>query len=314
MKTKTNKIISIFPILSGIFFGSGGIFIRRLIEMGVDSYSIVFLRVFIALPILILWLFFTDKKLFYVRLKDVWVFFGAGVLGTLGLNLSYNYSITELSLSLSAILLSLAPIFVVIFSFFLFKEKITSTKIYCMILAIVGSALASGVFESVSMHWSFKGILVGLFAAIFYSLYSIFSKIAMEKKYDALTITLYSTLAITIVLFPMNDWGFVREIISVSPLKMSIFMVTHSLCTCIFPYALYTISLNYMDAGKASILCSCEPIAATVFGLLFYNEVPTLLSLVGLVIVLVALGILSLKNSQSCTNYEGVKIPKNYKD
>ena len=314
MKTKANKIISIFPILSGIFFGSGGIFIRRLIEMGVDSYSIVFLRVFIALPILILWLFFTDKKLFYMRLKDVWVFFGAGVLGTLGLNLSYNYSITELSLSLSAILLSLAPIFVVIFSFFLFKEKITSTKIYCMILAIVGSALASGVFESVSMRWSFKGILVGLFAAIFYSLYSIFSKIAMEKKYDALTITLYSTLAITIVLFPMNDWGFVREIISVSPLKMSIFMVAHSLCTCIFPYALYTISLNYMDAGKASILCSCEPIAATVFGLLFYNEVPTLLSLVGLVIVLVALGILSLKNSQSCTNYEGVKIPKNYKD
>jgi drug/metabolite transporter (DMT)-like permease len=298
MKTKANKIISIFPILSGIFFGSGGIFIRRLIEMGVDSYSIVFLRVFIALPILILWLFFTNKKLFYVRLKDVWVFFGAGVLGTLGLNLSYNYSITELSLSLSAILLSLAPIFVVIFSFFLFKEKITSTKIYCMILAIVGSALASGVFESVSMRWSFKGILVGLFAAIFYSLYSIFSKIAMEKKYDALTITLYSTLAITIVLFPMNDWGFVREIISVSPLKMSIFMVAHSLCTCIFPYALYTISLNYMDAGKASILCSCEPIAATIFGLLFYNEVPTLLSLVGLVIVLVALGILSLKNSK----------------
>lgn len=298
MKTKANKIISIFPILSGIFFGSGGIFIRRLIEMGVDSYSIVFLRVFIALPILILWLFFTDKKLFYVRLKDVWVFFGAGVLGTLGLNLSYNYSITELSLSLSAILLSLAPIFVVIFSFFLFKEKITSTKIYCMILAIVGSALASGVFESVSMCWSFKGILVGLFAAIFYSLYSIFSKIAMEKKYDALTITLYSTLAITMVLFPMNDWGFVREIISVSPLKMSIFMVAHSLCTCIFPYALYTISLNYMDAGKASILCSCEPIAATIFGLLFYNEVPTLLSLVGLVIVLVALGILSLKNSK----------------
>lgn len=298
MKIKTNKIISIFPILSGIFFGSGGIFIRRLIEMGVDSYSIVFLRVFIALPILILWLFFTNKKLFYVRLKDVWVFFGAGVLGTLGLNLSYNYSITELSLSLSAILLSLAPIFVVIFSFFLFKEKITSTKISCMILAIVGSVLASGVFESVAMRWSFKGILVGLFAAIFYSLYSIFSKIAMEKKYDALTITLYSTLAITIVLFPMNNWGFVREIISVSPLKISIFMVAHSLCTCIFPYALYTISLNYMDAGKASILCSCEPIAATIFGLLFYNEVPTLLSLIGLVIVLVALGILSLKNSK----------------
>lgn len=298
MKEKSNKLITIFPIFSGIFFGSGGIFIRRLIEMGIDSYSIVFLRVFIALPILILWLFFTDKKLFYIKLKDTWIFFGAGVLGTLGLNLSYNYSITELSLSLSAILLSLAPIFVVIFSFFLFKEKITSIKIWCMILAIVGSILASGVFEDMTtMHWSFKGIIVGLFAAIFYSLYSIFSKIAMEKKYDALTITLYSTLAITIVLFPLNDWKYVKEILSINPLNMSIFMILHSLCTCIFPYALYTIALNYMDAGKASILCSCEPIAATIFGLLFYNEVPTLLSLVGLVIVLIALGVLSLKKN-----------------
>lgn len=299
MKEKSNKLITIFPIFSGIFFGSGGIFIRRLIEMGIDSYSIVFLRVFIALPILILWLFFTDKKLFYIKLKDTWIFFGAGVLGTLGLNLSYNYSITELSLSLSAILLSLAPIFVVIFSFFLFKEKITSIKIWCMILAIVGSILASGVFEDMTtMHWSFKGIVVGLFAAIFYSLYSIFSKIAMEKKYDALTITLYSTLAITIVLFPLNDWKYVKEILSINPLNMSIFMILHSLCTCIFPYALYTIALNHMDAGKASILCSCEPIAATIFGLLFYNEVPTLLSLVGLVIVLIALGVLSLKGKK----------------
>lgn len=298
MKEKSNKLITIFPIFSGIFFGSGGIFIRRLIEMGIDSYSIVFLRVFIALPILILWLFFTDKKLFYIKLTDTWIFFGAGVLGTLGLNLSYNYSITELSLSLSAILLSLAPIFVVIFSFFLFKEKITSIKIWCMILAIVGSILASGVFEDMTtMHWSFKGIVVGLFAAIFYSLYSIFSKIAMEKKYDALTITLYSTLAITIVLFPLNDWKYVKEILSINPLNMSIFMILHSLCTCIFPYALYTIALNHMDAGKASILCSCEPIAATIFGLLFYNEVPTLLSLVGLVIVLIALGVLSLKKN-----------------
>lgn len=299
MKEKSNKLITIFPIFSGIFFGSGGIFIRRLIEMGIDSYSIVFLRVFIALPILILWLFFTDKKLFYIKLKDTWIFFGAGVLGTLGLNLSYNYSITELSLSLSAILLSLAPIFVVIFSFFLFKEKITSIKIWCMILAIVGSILASGVFEDMTtMHWSFKGIIVGLFAAIFYSLYSIFSKIAMERKYDALTITLYSTLAITIVLFPLNDWKYVKEILSINPLNMSIFMILHSLCTCIFPYALYTIALNHMDAGKASILCSCEPIAATIFGLLFYNEVPTLLSLVGLVIVLIALGVLSLKGKK----------------
>lgn len=121
----------------------------------------------------------------------------------------------------------------------------------------------------------------------------------MKKKYNALTITLYSTLAITIILFPMNDWKFVGKIICTNPMKISIFMLAHSLCTCIFPYALYTISLKYMDTGKASILCSCEPISATIFGFLFYNEAPTILSLIGLIITLVALAILSLKKSTS---------------
>ena len=93
--------IYIAPIAGVTDYTYRGIFIRRLIELGIDSYSVVFLRDFLALPILILWLFVTDKKLFYIKLKDIWVFFGAGVLGTLGLNLSYNYSITELSLSIS---------------------------------------------------------------------------------------------------------------------------------------------------------------------------------------------------------------------
>lgn len=297
MKLKLNKIIPVFPILSGIFFGSGGIFIRKLIELGMDSYSIVFFRVFIAIPIMTVWFILMNKKLFYIKLKDIWIFFGAGVLGTLGLNLSYNYSITELTLSLSAVLLSLAPIFVVIFSFILFREKINKIKIICMLLAVIGCVLTSGVFETTVMKWSTKGIVVGLLGAIFYALYSIFSKFALQKNYDALTIIFYSTLAITVVLFPISDWNFLKDLVSTDPMKISIFMILHSLCTCIFPYALYTLSLKYMDAGKASILCSCEPIAATIFGIVLYNETPTILSLVGLVIVLVALGILTSKNN-----------------
>ena len=110
----------------------------------------------------------------------------------------------------------------------------------------------------------------------------------------------HSTLAITVVLFPISDWNFLKDLVSTDPMKISIFMILHSLCiwcTCIFPYALYTLSLKYMDARKASILCSCESIAATIFGIVLYNETPTILSLVGLVIVLVALGILTSKNN-----------------
>ena len=45
----------------------------------------------------------------------------------------------------------------------------------------------------------------------------------------------------------------------------------HSLCTAVCPYAFYTVALDHMEAGKASILCSCEPVAAMVFGFFFFK-------------------------------------------
>lgn len=71
-----------------------------------------------------------------------------------------------------------------------------------------------------------------------------------------------------------------------------------SLCTAVCPYAFYTVALDHMEAGKASILCSCEPVAAMVFGFLFFREIPTVLSIAGLIIVLIALAMLVLSDKK----------------
>ena len=69
----------------------------------------------------------------------------------------------------------------------------------------------------------------------------------------------------------------------------------HSLCTAVCPYAFYTVALDHMEAGKASILCSCEPVAAMVFGFFFF---PIVLSIAGLIIVLIALAMLVLSDKK----------------
>ena len=68
----------------------------------------------------------------------------------------------------------------------------------------------------------------------------------------------------------------------------------HSLCTAVCPYAFYTVALDHMEAGKASILCFCEPVAAMVFGFFFFRKIPTVLSIAALIIVLIALAMLVL--------------------
>lgn len=288
------KIYSLFPILSGVCFGSAGIFVRELAE-NMSSTTVIFSRVAFAVVFLALWIGVTHPEYFKIKLKDIWVFVGAGVLGTLGLNICYNFAINELTLSLAAVLLSLAPIFVMIFSFFLFSEPITLKKIVCIIMAFLGCIMTSGILESGSgLKWSWIGIIIGSAGAFFYALYSVFSKIAMKRSYPALTITFYSTVAIAVVLLPFAQWKNMFDFLAPSPVSNTFFMFIHSLCTAVFPYVFYTIALNHMDTGKASILCSCEPVAAMIFGIIFFSEMPTFLSITGLFLVLTSLVILVL--------------------
>lgn len=292
---KLKQWIQIFPILSGIMWGSAGIFVRKLSELGLNSVSIVETRIVVAIIIIIAGLLYLDKSLLKIKLKDLWIFICAGIFSMLGLNLCYNFAINELTLSLSAVLLSLAPIFVLILASILFKEKLTLQKTVCAILALIGCILSSGVLEEVgAMKWTTIGIIIGTLGAFFYGTYSIFSKIAMLKGYHSFTVTIYSLMAVGIALLPFTDWLKVWEIIQIDPAPMSGFLLLHSLLTSVLPYICFTVALNYVEAGKVAILASGEPIAAMLFGIFFYQEIPTVLSLIGLFTVLFALGLLTI--------------------
>ena len=289
------KFIPILPILSGIFWGGGGIFIRRLMELNINSFTVVSSRVIVASIIFFICVFLYDRSLIKIKLKDLWIFVSAGILGILGLNICYNEAVKQLSLSLSAVLLSLSPIFVLIFANIFFKERITVKKIICMILALLGCFFASGVLETnETMRWTYFGIFIGFLGAFFYGLYSIFSKLAIIKNYNTLTVTLYALISIAIISLPFTDWKALSNVVVENGFGMLVFMLFHSLCISVFPYAFFTIALGHMDAGKASILASGEPIAAMFFGIFFYHEIPTVLSVIGVLLTLTALTLLSL--------------------
>lgn len=293
------QILYLMPIISGAMWGSAGIFVRKLTELGMNSYTVVSVRVVLAVLILAIWLGIYDRNLLKIKLKDLWIFVAGGVVGMFGLNICYNFAISELSLSLAAVLLSLSPVFVLFMAAILFKEKITSKKVICMTIAIAGCVLASGVLESAStMRWSVKGIIVGTIGAFFYGLYGIISKTTMERGYHAFTTTFYCLFMVMLVVIPLTNWKLVTNVVVANPVKMSVFLVIHSLCTSVLPYILYTFSIRYIDAGMASILASGEPVAAMIFGVIFFSEIPTVLSVVGIVLVIVALTLLSMPDKK----------------
>ncbi len=289
------KLLLFLPILAGSLWGLVGVFVRNLTAFGMDNYTILAARNLVAVLCLIILIALYDRTLLKIHRKDIWIFLGSGILGMLGMNLCYNSAINLLSLSLAAILLSLAPIFVMLFALVLFHEPITLQKVGCMCLAIFGCVLSSGILEQgTDGALSFFGILLGILSALFYSLYSIFSKIGTGRGYHVLTITLYSLLFNGIVASLFADWSLIGTFIAIDPVKnILLYMLLHSLCAAVLPYVLYNIALSRVDTGKVSILnASSEPTAAMIFGMLFFSEVPTVLTFLGLVITIAAIALL----------------------
>lgn len=292
-----NNPILILPILSGIMFGSTGVFVRSLIAYGMNGTSVIFLRFSFAAIELLIMILCTDRRRLKIKLKDLPLFMGTGLGCMLGLNLTYNISITCLPLSLAAILLSLAPVIVLFLSAILFKEEITARKIICMLMAIIGCALAGGILEQQSGSTvSGLGIVMGLIAAFFYALYSILSKIASSRGNQTYTIIFYSVLIIAIVTAPFAEYDIIGSYISEDLVPHVLFLIAHALCISVLPYVFITTAQLYADAGYVYILAAGgEPVAAIIFGIIFYGEIPTLIGIIGIIITITALTILCLK-------------------
>ena len=289
------KIYLILPVLAGIMFGSSGIFVRTLTQNGIDQTTLLFLRFSIAIIPILIAILLTDRELFRIELSDLPLFLVCSVC-IIGLNLCYNESMNTVSLSLAAVLLSLAPIYVLIIAYFLFGEKITSKKLICMFLAIFGCVLMTGILETPLKSIPLFGIISGIGAGLFWAFYLMASKKSIERENHTYTILFYSIIFITIALVPFTDFGQISDFISINPALTIIFLILHSTFSFALPYILSTLSLNHMDSGVSSILLSgAEPFAALIFGLILYSEIPTMLMFIGFMLTVIAMMLLSRK-------------------
>lgn len=289
------KIYLILPILAGIMFGSGGVFVRTLIANGIDSTTLLFLRFSIAIIPIMIAIFITDKNLLKIDLKDIPLFLVCGI-SIVGLNLCYNESMGSIPLSLAAVLLSLAPIYVLVIAYFAFGEKITNKKLICMTLAILGCILMTGVLETSLSDLPVYGIVAGIGAGLFWAVYLMTSKKSIENGKHTFTILIYTITFISIGLLPFTNFADISNFISINPVLVVIFLIMHSTFSFALPYIFSTVSLEHVDSGIASILLSgAEPFAALIFGLIFYSEVPTLLMSCGFILTIIAMMMLSRK-------------------
>ncbi len=293
---KRNEMKSILAVLAaGIMWGCMGILVRSLNTIGMNSMEITAFRAFVTAVVMLLFMGIFKRKELKIRLKDIWCFFGTGILSVVFFNVCYFSAMSYTTLSVAAILLYTAPSFVMLMSFFLFKEMFTLRKVCALIAAFLGCVLVSGGFGSAGI--GMKGLLCGLGAGFGYALYSIFSRYALQRGYSSYTITTYTFLFATIGVLPIIKVNHMVSCFVTNPVQFPVALFW-AVFTTVAAYLLYTGGLKGLENGMASIIASIEPVVASMVGIFLYKEKLTTMGVCGMSMVLFACILLGLQKNE----------------
>lgn len=264
------KKYPVILIISGaVLWGTIGIFIRSLSAAGFTPMDIVFIRAMAASVILFAWLIISRRDLLRVRLRDLWFFAATGILSVAFFNWCYFTAIEEVSVSIAAVLLYTAPAFVIIISRIVFGEMITPDKITAVLLSIAGCSLIAGFIPGSGLSLSARGLLFGLGSGFGYALYPVFAKPA-GKRYSSAAITAYTFLFTAVSLMPFCSINVNAHILA-SP-RIMFYSAGLGLFPTVLAYLLYTKGLAHVEAGKAAIFATVEPVVAIFTGMIYFNE------------------------------------------
>lgn len=282
-------------VVAGISWGLIGLFSTNLSWAGFNPVQITVVRCVITALVLGVFLLVFKPGAFKIRLCHIWMFLGTGVLSIAFFNVCYFACINLCGLSFAAILLYTAPCFVVVFSAFLFKERLTRQKGIALIVAFAGCLLVVGI-GSGDASLSFVGITFGIGSGIGYALYSLFARVAL-KHYETPTVMFYTFLFASMALVPVSD---PFEIVFLAQTSVSVLalMLGLALISTVLPFACYTVGLSHMETGKASIMAFIEPMVSLLIGVFVFHDVLTLLNCCGVALIILAVALLNVPSKR----------------
>ena len=287
----------ILVMIAGISWGLIGVFTKVIDVLGFTEMQMLFVKGVLATAVLLLITSVKDKSQLKLKnWKDIRYFIGTGIISFSFFSWAYMKAVNLTSLGVAAVLLYTAPTFVMLFSIFLFGEKMTKTKGIVLAMTFVGCILVTGLLEGGAAVITWQGIGIGLAAGIGYALYSIFGTYAIKAGYGSLTISLYTFLMATIVMsFLVEPVEVVTKITEMGQWPLA---VSFALLTTVVPYLTYTKGLSGLPASKASVTATIEPVVAAILGIVVFHESVSMLKLTGIVLVLSSVVVMSRQSEK----------------
>ena len=285
---RTKPVLAV--IAAGVAWGVISLFVRSLSAAGLSPLQISLIRMVMAVVCFFPLLALRDPARLRIRLRDLWMFVGTGIVSVVLFNSLYFYTTVQSQASVAVVLLYTSPAFVLLLSALFFRERITPGKLLCLGMTVLGCALVGGILGG-SYRLTGRILLAGLGSGFFYALYTIFARLALGR-YDSMTVTAYTFLLGALGSLPLGKAADTFSLLAARP-ALLLSCLGIGLISTALPYALYTWGLQRMDSGRAAILVAVEPLVGSVLGMVFYGEPHDPPKLAGILLILGAVLLLN---------------------
>ncbi|TSB46635.1 DMT family transporter [Alkalicoccobacillus porphyridii] len=282
----------IYTILGASCWGLIGLFVDPLYQEGFTPWEVVAVRGIFTFVFLMIIMAIWFRPHLKTRIRDHWIFAASGICSVAFFNYFYFEVFAQSNLSLAVTLLYTGPMFVALLSRIFFKELLTKNKIAALILALTGCAFVVQLLPSGTSSIPGSVILMGVLSGFFYALYSILTK-PITKRYSPLTITTYTFLYTS--LFMLLASPIIQKVALFTSPAVFIPAILLALVSTVGGYVFYTTGLKHLEASKASILATIEPVVAVISSVLFLNDYLNLWQLAGILAVLYSAVLVSRK-------------------
>ena len=168
----------------------------------------------------------------------------------------------------ASIIMTSLPVFVVVFSYFVDKDKITTNKLLGILLGSVGAIvliIMSATAPSKTSHW--VGNLLVFINALSYSFYLVIVKPLM-KKYNPLTVIKWVFLFALLMVFPVSSPQFLSVDWNSLPTSAILGIVYVVFATTFLAYLLNLYSLRVVSSSVAGSFIYFQPVVAMCYVLL----------------------------------------------
>ncbi|MGC8721893.1 MAG: DMT family transporter [Caldisericaceae bacterium] len=271
------KILSIL-LLGMISVGTASILIKlcNASPIVIATYR-MFLSALMVLPVFLL------KGLLEAREKKSQIkdFIPLGILISAHFIL-WIYSLSYTSVASSTVLVTTNPMFVPIFSFLIYKERTNKRLLLGILIAITGSILIALAAKNSGISRNF-GNLLALLGAVAVSLYlTIGKRVRSNFSLISYIFFVYSFAGIILLAVAVIT----RQNLFIHSSKTYLLLFLIALIPQVIGHTAYNWALKYLSASFIAISILGEPIFATIFAFFILKEVPSILEIIGAILIM----------------------------